>query len=206
MSRLRSYNLISQKFVTKYDDIPFIQTNHKSDLKYHVAVEVFNTDYMTSFFSTFDVSDLYAIYILNEENLYYYSDLNIISKHNFYSATIIIVKAESGFFKSIEYNNQSELATSFFFRTDAFETLKTEEILSTSLYEKEISVGSFRKTIVTCDLLKLLDNNDIKSVMKFYTHRTEASIEKALNLNDFVLDENEDFISTIEISSFQQNK
>lgn len=206
MSRLRTYNLISQKFVTKYDDIPFIQTKHKSDLKYHVAIEVFNTDYMTSFFSTFDVSDLYEIYILNEENLYYYSDFNIISKHTFYGATIIIVKAELGFFKSIEYNNQSELATSFFFRTDSFETLKTKEILSKSLYEKEISAGSFRKTIVACDLLKLLDNIDINSVMKFYTHRTEASIEKALKLNDFVLDENEDFISTIEISSFQQNK
>ncbi|CAA9200448.1 hypothetical protein FLA105534_03095 [Flavobacterium bizetiae] len=206
MSRLRSFNLISQKFVAKYDDIPFIQTTHQSDLKYHVAVDVFNTDYMTSFFRTFDVSDLYAIYILNEENLYYYSDFNIISRHNFYGATIMIVKAESGFFKSIEYNNQSELATSFFFRTDAFETLKTEEILSKSLYEKEISAGSFRKTIVACDLLKLLDNIDINSVMKFYTHRTEASIEKALKLNDFILDENEDFISTIEISSFQQNK
>lgn len=206
MSRLRIYNLISQRFVTKYDDIPFIQTNHKSDLKYHVAVDVFNTDYMTSFFRTFDVSYLYAIYILNEENLYYYSDFNIISKHNFYGATIIIVKAELDFFKSIEYNNQSELATSFFFRTDAFETLKTEEILSKSLYEKEISAGSFRKTIVACDLLKLLDNTNINSVMKFYTHRTEASIEKALKLNDFILDENEDFISTIEISSFQEKK
>lgn len=199
MTPLRSYNLISQKFVTKYEDIPFIQTNHKSDLKYHVAVEVFNTDYMMSFFRTFDVSDLYAIYILNEENLYYYSDFNIIAKHNLYGATIIIVKAELNFFKSIEYNNQTELSTSFFFRTDAFETLKTEEILSKSLYEKEINVGRFRKTIVTCDLLKLLDNIDINSVMKFYTHRTEASIEKALKLNDFVLDENEDFISTIEI-------
>lgn len=200
MTPLRSYNLISQKFVTKYDDIPFIHTNHKSDLKYNVAVEVFNTDYMTSFFKTFDVSDLYAIYILNEENLYYYSDLNIISRYSSYGSTIIIVKVELNFFKSIEYNNQSELATSSFFRTDAFEALKTEEILSKSLYEKEINAGSFIKTIVRCDLLKLLDNIEINSVMKFYTHRTEASIEEALKLNDYVLDENEDYISTIEIS------
>ncbi|MCC9064628.1 hypothetical protein [Flavobacterium piscisymbiosum] len=200
MAKSRIYNLISQKFITKYDDIPFIQTNHKSDFKYNVSIEVFNTDYMTSFFKTLDVSDLYAIYILNEENLYYYSDRNVIFKYNCYGSTIILVKVELNFFNSIEYNNQRELSTSFFFRSDNFKAINMEGILKECLYEKEIIMGSFRKTIVKPDFLKLLDNIEIKNVIKFYTYKTEAYIEKALKLNDYVLDENEDYISKVEIS------
>lgn len=193
----RNYNLISHKFIAGYDDIPFLQSNYKSNSNYNISVEVINTDYFNSFFKIFDVSDLYMIYILDDTNP---SDLDIVSEFSFFGTSIIIAKAAINFFLNIEYNNRKELCAPYFFRTNSFRASQIEDIFSTSWYEKEIIIGSFRKTIVKPDLLKLLESNEIISVMEFYSHRTEAAIEKALQLNPYVLDENEEYIAKLEIS------
>ncbi|KQB40398.1 hypothetical protein [Flavobacterium aquidurense] len=200
MDRLRNYNLISQRFVTGYDNIPFIQTNYKGDIKYNVSVEVFNTDYIKSYFKIFNLSNLYAIYIVDEGDDSCYFNLNVISRYNYYGKDIILVKAELNFFINIEYNNRAELSRPFFFNTDSFGKLNLEEILTTCLYEKEIIIGSFIKNIVKLDPLKLLNDTKIRNVMKFYVDLSEAFIEDVLNLKDNTLDINDDYISKVVIS------
>lgn len=202
MDRLRKYNLISQKFITGYDDIPFIRTYLKSNVKYDVFVEVFDTDYIQSFFKNFDPYNLYAIYIVDKKDVSSYFNLSIISKYNYLDKDIIVVKVELSFFMKINYNSRNELSIPIFFKTDSFGKLKMEEVLNVCLYEEEIIIGSFRKNIVKLDPLKLLDNIEIRNVMKFYIDLSEAFIEDVLNLDDNILDINEDYISKVEISIY----
>lgn len=196
MENSRNYNLIAQKFTTGYNDIPFIKTNHKSDYQYNVSVEIFNTDYIKSFFETFDLHHLYAIYILNNNNLSFHSDLDIISEYIFLGKTVIIAKVDFSLFINLDYTTRDEVSSPYFFKSDHLESLKMEEILKNSLYEKEI----ITKTIVTLDALKLLENKEINTVIKFYTNLVEAFLEDILNLNRNTLDVKEEFISKLEIS------
>jgi hypothetical protein len=200
MEIVRKYNLVSQSFVTGYDDIPFIQTNYKGDIKYNVSVDVFSTDYAKSFFKNFNVSDLYAIYIEDEGDHSSYLNLNVISKHSYYGQDIIVVKAELNFFMNIEYINRSEISTPFFFKSYNYEESKIKEILNSSVCEKEIIMGSFRKNIVKIDALKFLLNTGISKAIKFYINITEAHIEDVLKLRQDVLDMDDEYISKVEIS------
>ncbi|MFZ0597845.1 MAG: hypothetical protein WAM46_12765, partial [Flavobacterium sp.] len=174
MDRLRNYNLISQRFVTGYDGIPFIKSNYKGDIKYNISVDVFSTDYTKAYFKNFDLSNLYAIYIVDEGDDSCYFNSNVISKHNFYSKDIVVMNSEFNFFMNIEYNNRSELSKPFFFKSDNYKELKIKEILNSSVSEKEIIMGSFRKNIVKIDALKFLLNTGISKAIKFYTNITEA--------------------------------
>lgn len=200
MEIVRKYNLVSQSFVTGYDDIPFIQTNYKADIKYNVSVEVFTTDYTKYFFKNFKNFNLYAIYIVEDGDDSCYLNLNVISKHNYYGKNIVVVKPELNFFMNIEYNNRVELSRPFFFKSDNYEELKIEEILNNSLYEKEIIMGTLRKNIVKIDALKFLLNTGINKAIKFYTNITEAHIEDVLKLRQDVLDMDDEYISKVEIS------
>jgi hypothetical protein len=202
MNRLRKYNLISQKFIAGYDDIPFVRTYLKNDVKYDVLVEVFDTDYIESFFNNFDPYNLYAIYIVDKKDVSSYFNLSIISRYNYLGKDIIVVKAELNFFTKINYNSRNELSIPIFFKTDSFGELKIEEVLNMCLYEEEIVIGSFRKNIVKLDPLKLLDNIEIRNVIKFYIDLSETFIEDVLNLDGNILDLNEDYISKVEISLY----
>jgi hypothetical protein len=202
MDRLRNYNLISQRFVTGYDDIPFIETNYKRDIMYNVSVEVFDTDYTKSFFKDFNISNLYAIYIEDEGDDSSYFNLSIVSKHNNYGQDIVVVKAEFNFFMNIEYNNRAEISKPFFFSSDNFQQSEIKEIVNNSLYEKVIIKGSFRKSIVKIDALKLLENIEISNVIDFYTNRTEAHLEDVLKLRQDTLDVEAEYISKVEISLY----
>ncbi|MEA9412195.1 hypothetical protein [Flavobacterium sp. PL02] len=202
MDRLRNYNLISQRFVTKYDDIPFIETNYKKDIKYNVSIEVFNTNYTKSYFKNFDVSNLYAIYIKDEDDDSSYFNLKIISKHKNYGRDIVVVKTESSFFMNIEYNNRAEISKPFFFRSDNFEESRIKEIINNALYEKVIIKLHLRKSIIKIDSLKLLENAEISEVVDFYINRTEAHLEDILKLRQDVLDLEEEYISKVEISIY----
>jgi hypothetical protein len=110
----------------------------------------------------------------------------------------VIAKAEEDFFMNISYTNREEVSRPFFFRSDNFEELNMNEVLNNCLYEKEIA--NFKKIILTIDLLKLLENKEINTILEFYINRTEAFLENILNLKEDVLDVNEDYISKIEIS------
>lgn len=200
MDRVRNYDIISQRFVTESYDIPFVETNCRNDSKYDVFIEVFDTDFTKSFFEYFNIFNLYAIYIVDEGDDSGYFNLNVISKYNNYGKDIVVVKAEFNFFMNIEYNNRTEVSIPYFFKSDNFEELKVEEVLNDALYWKEIVIGSFRKNIVKIDILKLLENVEIKSAIKFYTDRTEANIEDILRLKQDVLDVNAEYISKIEVS------
>jgi hypothetical protein len=202
MDRLINYNLISQRFVTGYDDIPFIETNYKRDIMYNVSVEVFDTDYTKSFFKDFNISNLYAIYIEDEGDDSSYFNLSIVSKHNNYGQDIVVVKAEFNFFMNIEYNNRAEISKPFFFSSDNFQQSEIKEIVNNSLYEKVIIKGSFRKSIVKIDALKLLENIEISNVIDFYTNRTEAHLEDVLKLRQDTLDVEAEYISKVEISLY----
>lgn len=202
MDRLRNYNLISQKFVTGCDNIPFIETNYKSDIRYNVSLEIFDTDYTKSFFKSFNISNLYAIYIKDEGDDSGYFNLNIVSKHDNYGHQIVVVKVELNFFMNIEYNNRAEISMPFFFRSDNFEESKIKEIIDKSLYEKVIVKGDFKKSIVKIDALKLLENIEINNVIDFYTNRTEANLEDILKLRQYTLDEEAEYISKVEISLY----
>lgn len=114
MDRLRKFNIISQRFVTGADDIPFIETNYRNDIKYNISIEVFDTDFAKNFFENFNISNLYAIYIVDEGDDSTCFNLNVISKHSHYSKDIVVVKAELDFFMNIEYNNRAEVSTPFF--------------------------------------------------------------------------------------------
>ncbi|WP_337968730.1 hypothetical protein [uncultured Flavobacterium sp.] len=197
MNRLK-YNIISQKFVATYKDIPFVRTNCKSDIEYNISVEVFDTDYIKPFFKTLDLSDLYAILILDLEDVFPDANLSCISKYNVYDKNIAIIKIEANFFMNINYNNRNEVSMPFFFRSNSFEELNMNEVLNECLYEREI--GNFKKSILTIDPLKLLENKEISSILEFYINRTEAFLEDILNLKENVLDVNADYISKIEIS------
>lgn len=197
MNRLK-YNIISQKFLGTYKDIPFVRTNYKSDVEYNVSVEVFDTDYCQSFFKTLNLSDLYAILILDLEDVFLDSNLSCVSKYNVYDKNIVIVKVEFDFFMNINYSNRNEISRPFFFRSNSFEELNMNEVLNKCLYEREI--GNFKKSVLTIDPLKLLENKEISSIIEFYVNRTEAFLEDVLNLKEDVLDVNADYISKIEIS------
>ncbi|RKR09262.1 hypothetical protein C8C83_0882 [Flavobacterium sp. 90] len=197
MNRLK-YNIISQKFLATYKDIPLVRTNCKSDIEYNVSIEVFDTDYINSFFKILDLSNLYAILIPDFEDVFLDANLSFISKYNIYDKNIVIAKVEFDFFKNINYNNRNEVSKPFFFRSNAFEELNMNEVLDNCLYEREI--GNFKKSVLTIDLLKLLENKEISSIMEFYINRTEAFLEDILHLKENVLDVNEDYISKIEIS------
>lgn len=199
MIRSRKYNLISQDFIANYDDIPLIKKKSKTDKKCNVSVAVFDTDYIQSFFETFDVSNLYAIFILDFTEVFPVEDFSSISKYNYLNTNLVIAKIDFNFFKNIDYNSRREIQKPFFFRTDNFEELNVNEILNECLYERELIVGDFKKNIVTIDPLPLLSNKAIKAVLEFYVDRTETSLEKVLHLKDSVLDENQDYISKIEI-------
>ncbi|KFF02625.1 hypothetical protein [Flavobacterium reichenbachii] len=200
MTRSRKYNLISQKFISKYEDIPLIRQNNKTDKKCNVSVEVFDTDYLKFFFETFDVYNLYAIFILDSAVVFPDPDFSHVSKYNRWNKNIVIAKIDFNFFKDINYNSRREIEKPFFFRSDSFEELNINEILNECLYERELVMGDFRKNIVTVDPLQLLNNKLIKAFSEFYVDRTEAFIEKVLHLKDYILDENRDYISKIEIS------
>lgn len=200
MDRLRKYNLLYQKFITRYDDIPFIKTKYKSDINYNVLVEVFDTDYIKCYFRTFEVNNLYAIYIVDKNYVFDCFNLSLISKFDYFEKNVIVVKVEFNFLIKIEYSNRKELGLPIFFRTESFEKLKMETVLNMCLYEEEIIIGSFRRNIVKLDPLKLLKSIEIINVIKFYIDLSEVFIENVLNLNDKVLDINEDYISKVEIS------
>lgn len=197
MNRLK-YNIISQKFLATYKDIPLVRTNCKSDIEYNVSVEVFDTDYCQPFFKTLDLSDLYAILILDLEEVFSDANLSFISKYNIHDKNIVIAKVGFDFFMNINYNNRNEVSIPFFFRSNAFEELNMNEALNKSLYQREI--GNFKKSVLTIDPLKLLENKEISSIIEFYVNRTEAFLEDILHLKENVLDVNEDYISKIEIS------
>lgn len=197
MNRLK-YNIISQKFVATYEDIPFVRTNCKTDIEYNVSVEVFDTDYIKSFFKTLDLSNLYAILILDFEDVFLDTNLSCVSKYNVYDKNIVIIKVETDFFMNINYSNRNEISRPFFFRSNSFEELNMNELLNKCLYEREI--GNFKKSILTIDPLKLLENKEISSILEFYVNRTEAFLEDILHLKEDVLDVNADYISKIEIS------
>jgi hypothetical protein len=190
--------MISQKFLATYEYIPFVRTNCKSDIEYNVSVEVFDTDYIKSFFKTLDLSNLYAILILDLEDGFLDTNLSCISKYNVYDKNIVVVKAGFDFFKKINYSNRNEVSIPFFFRSNSFEELNMNEVLNKCLYEREI--GNFKKSILTIDPLKLLENKEIDTILEFYINRTEAFLEDVLNLKENVLDVNADYISKIEIS------
>lgn len=154
MDRIRKYNLISQRFITGCDDIPFIETNCKNNIKYCVLVDVFDTDFTENYFNDFNLDNLYAIYIVGYQDDSVYVNLNVILRYNYSNLDIIVVKVETDFFKNIAYNNRRELSLPFFFETDSLELLKTGEILNSSFYEKEI----LKKKIIKIDPLKLLEN------------------------------------------------
>ena len=199
MKRLK-YNIISQKIVAGYKDIPFVKTNNNSNKEYNVFIEIFDTDYITSFFKTFDTSNLYAVLILDLEHIFTDVNLTLISKFNVYNKKIAIAKVESDFFSNVNYNNRNEVSKPFFFRSNDFEQLNLDKVLSKSLYEREIVSGSFRKKVLTIDPLKLVANKQIDTVVEFYLNRTEAFLEDVLKLKEHVLDVNADYISKIEIS------
>lgn len=198
MDRLRKYNLISQNFVTKCDDIPFIETEYESSLMYNISVDVINTDYLNSFFKTFNTSDLYAIYIVNSNDKSL--DSICIKEFTHFESSIVIGKLESDFFMDLNYNNRNNLGAPFFFRTDSFNELEIENILQKCLYEKEIKIGSFKKNITTLSILKFLESIEIKNVMKFYINKSENFIESILKLQHHTLDMDAEFISKVEIS------
>lgn len=198
MDRIRKYNLISQRFITGCDDIPFIETNCKNNIKYCVLVDVFDTDFTENYFNDFNLDNLYAIYIVGYQDDSVYVNLNVILRYNYSNLDIIVVKVETDFFKNIAYNNRRELSLPFFFETDSLELLKTGEILNSSFYEKEI----LKKKIIKIDPLKLLENKKIKKVVDFYINRTESYIEDVLTLKQHVLDVDADYISKVEISLF----
>jgi hypothetical protein len=110
------------------------------------------------------------------------------------------VNAEFNFFMNIEYNNRAELSKPFFFKSDNYKESKIKEILNSSVCEKEIIMGSFRKNIVKIDALKFLLNTGISKAIKFYTNITEAHIEDVLKLRQDVLDMDDEYISKVEIS------
>lgn len=197
MNRLK-YNIISQKVVASYEDIPFVRTNYKSDVEYNVSVEVFDTDYCQPFFKKLDLSNLYAILILNLEEVFSDANLSCISKYNIYDKNIVIVKVGFDFFMNINYSNRNEVSMPFFFRSNSFEELDMNEVLNKCLYEREI--GNFKKSILTIDPLKLLENKEIDTILEFYVNRTETFLEDVLNLKENVLDVNADYITKIEIS------
>ncbi|SFD11007.1 hypothetical protein [Flavobacterium phragmitis] len=199
MKKLK-YNIISQKFIAADKDIPFIRTNSKSSKEYNVFIEVFDTDYIKSFFKTFDVSNLYAILILDLEHIFTDANLSFVSKFKIYDKNIAIVKVESDFFATLNYNNRNELEKPFFFRSNNLEELNLDKTLSKSLYQREIILGNFKKQVLTIDALKLVANKQIDTVVEFYINRTEAFLEDILKLKPNVLDVNEDYISKIEIS------
>ncbi|WP_194138965.1 hypothetical protein [Flavobacterium hungaricum] len=199
MTRLK-YSLISQQFICPYEAVPFIRKNSKTDKTCSVSLEVFDIDFIQSFLEKFDVSNLYAISILDLTENFSVEDSCLVSKYNLYDKNIVIAKIDSNFFKKITYNSRGEIQKPFFFRTDNFEELNMQEVLNGCLYERELIIGEFRKNIVTVDLLKLLKNKPIKTVLEFYVDRTEASLEELLGLKDYVLDANEDYIAKIEIS------
>lgn len=199
MKRLK-YNIISQKIVAEQKDIPFIRTNSKSNREYNVFIEVFDTDYIKSFFETFDVSALYAILILDLEHIFIDANLSFISKFKTHDKQIAIVKVEPNFFTTVNHNNRNEISKPFFFRSNDFEQLDLDKVLSKSLYEREIISGNFRKIVLTIDPLKILANKQIDTVVEFYINRTEAFLEEVLKLKEHTLDVNADYISKIEIS------
>lgn len=199
MTRSRKYNLISQNFITEYENIPFIRNSSKTDKKCNVSIDVFDTDYMQSFFGKFDVSNLYAIFILDLTEVFSDQDFSFISKHNLYDKNIVIAKIDFNFFKDINYNSRREIQKPSFFRTDHFEELNIQDVLNECLYERELIMGDFRKNILTVDLLQLLKSKSIKAVLEFYIDRAEAFLEDVLSLKDYVLDEKEDYILKIEI-------
>ncbi|WP_289665302.1 hypothetical protein [Flavobacterium panacagri] len=197
MKKLK-YNIISQKFIAGYEDIPFIRTGYKSNTAYNVSIEIFDTDYINSFFKTFELVDLYAILILDLEHIFKDANLIFISKFKVYNKNIAIVKVESDFFTTINYNSRNELEKPFFFRSNNFEELNWDKILSKCLYEREIV--NLKKSVLTVDPLKILKNKGIDKVVKFYVDLIEAFLEDVLKLRQNVLDVNEDYISKIEIS------
>lgn len=200
MNQSRKYNVISQRFITEFNDIPFVKSHFESSLKYDVHIEVFDTDYIPSFFKNFDLCDLYAIYIVDKKGDSNYSNLNLISKHSYLNKDIFVIRVDFNFFMKINYNNRKELSAPIFFKTGSLEELNLEEILNKCLYEKEIIIGNFKKIIVKLDLLKLLNNTKVSNVIKFYIDLYEAYLEEVLNLKDNILNINEDYISKVEIS------
>jgi hypothetical protein len=199
MKKLK-YNIISQKFIATYKDIPFIRTGYKSDATYNVSIEVFDTDYINPFFKTFELANLYAILILDLEHIFIDANLSFISKFNVYDKNIAIVKVEPDFFTTINYNNRNELVKPFFFRSNNFELLNFDKLLSKCLYEREIIIGDHKKNVLTIDPLKLIANKQIDTVIDFYTNLTEAFLEDIFKLKEHVLDVNEDYISKREVS------
>ncbi|MBF6653573.1 hypothetical protein C3B47_11870 [Flavobacterium columnare] len=200
MDRIRKYNLISQRFITGCDDIPFIETNCKNNLKYCVLVDVFDTDFTENYFNDFNSDNLYAIYIVGDQDDFGNAGLNVISKYNYYNFNIIVVKVGINFFESIGYINRSDLSLPFFFESDNLEKSKIEEILSSSFYEKQITIGGFRKSFIKIDPLKLLENYEIEKVIDFYINRTEFYLEDVLKLRQNILNIDSDYISKLEIS------
>ena len=198
MKKLK-YHILSQKFIATDKDIPFIRTNSKSSREYNVFIEVFDTDYIKSYFKTFDVSNLYAILILDLEHIFTDANLSFVSKFKIYDKNIAIVKVESDFFTTLNYNSRNELEKPFFFRSNNLEELNLDKTLSKSLYQREIILGNFKKQVLTIDALKLVANKQIDTVVEFYINRTEAFLEDVLKLKPNVLDVNEDYISKIEI-------
>ncbi|MFC0778788.1 hypothetical protein [Flavobacterium sp. HJSW_4] len=201
MNQSRKYNVISQRFITEYNDIPFVKSHFESRLKYDVHIEVFDTDYISFFFfKNFDLRDLYAIYIVDKKEVSNYSNLNLISKHSYLNKDIFVMRVDFNFFMKIDYNNRNELSGPIFFKSSSLEELNLEEILNKCLYEKEIIIGNFKKNIVKLDVLKLLNNTKVSNVIKFYIDLSEAYLEEVLNLKDNILNINEDYISKVEIS------
>ncbi|MBS7256764.1 hypothetical protein [Flavobacterium branchiicola] len=193
-----NYNLISQKFTGSYNEIPFLREVRKNDRKYNVSVDIMDTDYIETFFQTSDLSDVYAIYILNSDEAVL--NLNFIYKNVFNGRTICIVKAEPSFFTSIRHNSRIEIERPLFFRSVGYENLNVEEILKDCLYQREIAVGNLKKAILRVDALKLLENEMISTVIRYHINLEEHYLEKVLQLKENVLDVHSDYIAKVEIS------
>lgn len=197
MDKLR-YNIISQKFITECSQVPLIETLHSGCGKYNISLDVINTDYITSFFRSYNVSQLYSIYIVEKDN-FCSTDYNVISVYNKFNKNIYVVKVEPSFFMNIEYNNINDLSLPIFFMSNDIKNLNIEDVLGSCLYEKKIILGSFEKIIVKADVLKLLEGVGVVNIVKFYTRITEEFIENILKLQSNVLDSNDDYVIKLEI-------
>lgn len=175
-----------------------IEVKHESNFNYNVSIDVINTGYLNSFFETFDTFDLYAIYITDKYDKYL--DSNFIRKITYSESVIIVRKLDLNFFMDIDYNNRNNLAIPFFFRTGNFNDLEIENILRECLYEKEIKIGSFKKSLITLNILKVLERIEIRSIIKFYTNKSENFIESILKLQHNALNMNTEYVSKVEIS------
>ncbi|WP_376777052.1 hypothetical protein [Flavobacterium covae] len=192
MDRLIKYNMIAQNYIGDYLSIPFINTKYKENNKYNVFVNIINSDYLKTFFQTFEINNLYAIF--NADEIYIDNNKSILFKFQFNEQEYYIIKIENYFFLNIVYTDRYKIYSPIFFRSNLIEEINFENLLSVCFYETLI----FQKKVFRIDRLKLLSEENITGIVLF-TETEIAYTESILNLKNLTLDDNEDYMSVLEV-------